>query len=319
MLSYTLRRFLSALAVLLVVSALTFGVVLMMPGNPAQIILGTDATPEKLTLLEEAMGLDRPWYEQYCRWSVNFIRGEWGNSYVFGEQVRKLILQRLPVTFSITGGAMLLSVLLSALLGTAAALQQGGFIDGLSRTLMQLGVSIPSFWLAMLFMLLFSSRLGWFPVTGYAPVTEGVVPFLKSIALPCVVLAIGEMGILIRIIRSSMLESLKQDYMIGTSIKGLPKALSITKYAMRSAVIAPVTIIALQFAKLLGGTAIIESIFALPGVGRLLLTAVEQRDIVLLQGIVMFITTCVVVISFLTDIIYTIVNPTIRFTKEETG
>ena len=157
-------------------------------------------------------------------------------------------------------------------------------MDLLSRTVMQIGGAVPSFWLAMLFMLLFSSYLGWFPVTGYTAPGENFGAFLKCIALPSLVLAIGELGILIRIVRSSMLTALQQDFMMSANVKGLPPARTIVHYALRSAIIAPITISGMQLAKLLGGTVIVETIFALPGIGRLMLTAVEQRDIILLQG-----------------------------------
>ena len=181
-----------------------------------------------------------------------------------------------------------------------AALKKGSPVDLLSRTVMQIGGAVPSFWLAMLFMLLFSSYLGWFPVTGYTAPGENFGAFLKCIALPSLVLAIGELGILIRIVRSSMLTALQQDFMMSANVKGLPPARAIVHYALRSAIIAPITISGMQLAKLLGGTVIVETIFALPGIGRLMLTAVEQRDIILLQGIVLFITSMVVLVSLVT-------------------
>jgi peptide/nickel transport system permease protein len=198
-----------------------------------------------------------------------------------------------------------------------AALKKGSPVDLLSRTVMQIGGAVPSFWLAMLFMLLFSSYLGWFPVTGYTAPGENFGAFLKCIALPSLVLAIGELGILIRIVRSSMLTALQQDFMMSANVKGLPPARAIVHYALRSAIIAPITISGMQLAKLLGGTVIVETIFALPGIGRLMLTAVEQRDIILLQGIVLFITSMVVLVSLVTDLAVMAANPTIR-TGEET-
>ncbi len=316
MLKLLVRRLLSALAVLFVVSFITFVVLLCIPGDAAQLVLGVDATPEKIAALREAMGLNEPWYIQYLDWIGGVLRGDWGTSYVYGENVWTLLCQRLPVTFSVALLSMLIAVVLSAVLGILAALKKDSPLDILARTVMQLGGALPSFWLAMLFMLFFASYLGWFPITGYTPMSEGFGACLRSIALPSVVLAIGELGILIRIVRSSMLTALDQDFMLSARVKGLPPRAAIVRYALRSAVIAPITISGMQLAKLLGGTVIVETIFALPGIGRLMLTAVEQRDITLLQGIVLFITSMVVLVSLVTDLIVMAVNPAIRTGEE---
>lgn len=292
-------------------------VLLCIPGDPAQLILGVEATPEKVEALRASMGLDRPWYVQYMHWIQGVLTGNWGTSYLYGENVWTLICQRLPVTFSVALLSMAAALVVSAILGILAALKKGSPMDLLSRTVMQIGGAVPSFWLAMLFMLLFSSYLGWFPVTGYTAPGENFGAFLKCIALPSLVLAIGELGILIRIVRSSMLTALQQDFMMSANVKGLPPARAIVHYALRSAIIAPITISGMQLAKLLGGTVIVETIFALPGIGRLMLTAVEQRDIILLQGIVLFITSMVVLVSLVTDLAVMAANPTIR-TGEET-
>lgn len=316
MLKLLVRRLLSALAVLFVVSFITFVVLLCIPGDAAQLVLGVDATPEKIAALREAMGLNEPWYIQYLDWIGGVLRGDWGTSYVYGENVWTLLCQRLPVTFSVALLSMLIAVVLSAVLGILAALKKDSPLDILARTVMQLGSALPSFWLAMLFMLFFASYLGWFPITGYTPMSEGFGACLRSIALPSFVLAIGELGILIRIVRSSMLTALDQDFMLSARVKGLPPRAAIVRYALRSAVIAPITISGMQLAKLLGGTVIVETIFALPGIGRLMLTAVEQRDITLLQGIVLFITSMVVLVSLVTDLIVMAVNPAIRTGEE---
>ena len=317
MLKLVVRRLLSAIAVLFVVSLITFVVLLCIPCDPAQLILGVEATPEKVEALRASMGLDRPWYVQYMHWIQGVLTGNWGTSYLYGENVWTLICQRLPVTFSVALLSMAAALVVSAILGILAALKKGSPVDLLSRTVMQIGGAVPSFWLAMLFMLLFSSYLGWFPVTGYTAPGENFGAFLKCIALPSLVLAIGELGILIRIVRSSMLTALQQDFMMSANVKGLPPARAIVHYALRSAIIAPITISGMQLAKLLGGTVIVETIFALPGIGRLMLTAVEQRDIILLQGIVLFITSMVVLVSLVTDLAVMAANPTIR-TGEET-
>ena len=265
MLKLVVRRLLSAIAVLFVVSLITFVVLLCIPGDPAQLILGVEATPEKVEALRASMGLDRPWYVQYMHWIQGVLTGNWGTSYLYGENVWTLICQRLPVTFSVALLSMAAALVVSAILGILAALKKGSPMDLLSRTVMQIGGAVPSFWLAMLFMLLFSSYLGWFPVTGYTAPGENFGAFLKCIALPSLVLAIGELGILIRIVRSSMLTALQQDFMMSANVKGLPPARAIVHYALRSAIIAPITISGMQLAKLLGGTVIVETIFCSAG------------------------------------------------------
>lgn len=316
MLSYSLKRAFGALCVLFVVSFITFVVLMWIPGDPALLMLGTDATLEKAELIRSSMGLDERWYVQYFTWLGNLFKGNWGESYVYGKDSLVLILERLPVTISITLYSMGLAVLISSLLGIYSAMHQGGFIDALSRTLVQLFSALPSFWLAMLGMLLFASRLGWFPITGFVPVSEGFFKHLNSITLPSVILALGECGILIRMFRSSMLQALGEDFMQSARVKGLGTARTVFSYALRRAIIAPITIIGTQSAKLFGGTVVIESIFALPGLGRLLLTAVEQRDLELLQAIVLFITFMVILMNYISDMLVYMANPLIHLNEE---
>ena len=318
MFRYSLKRALGAVAVLLVVSFITFIVLMWIPGNRALLMLGTDATAEKVEALSASMGLDEKWYVQYFSWIGNVLKGDWGESYYYGENVWTLIVQRIPVTFSITIYSMTLAVIISALLGTYAALHKGGFVDALSRTLVQAASALPSFWLGMIFMIVFASRLGWFPITGFVKISEGGFwRFLNSITLPSIILALQECGLLIRMFRSSMIQALDEDFMQSAAVKGLSRRRTIFSYAMRTSIIAPITLIGAQAAKLFGGTIVIETIFALPGLGRLLLTSVEQRDLALLQGIVLFITFMVILMNYIADMIVFMVNPMIRINEEE--
>jgi len=312
MFGYVINRVKSSIVVLLVVSIITFVVLMIIPGDPAQLILGTEATPEMVQQLHAAMGLDRPLHEQYISWLLNLLKFDMGTSYVYGESVAELIINSLPVTFSISIFAMLMAVVTAFIFGMLSAIKKDSFIDYFSRSIMQLGTAIPSFWIGMVFIVYFGLRLKIFPVSGFVPYSESVLGFIKSITLPSVVLAIGEIGILLRIVRSSMLDSLKQDYMDMAKVKGLSSRKIYVKYALRGALIAPLTIIGMQFAKLAGGTVVVETIFALPGIGRLVLTAVEHRDIVLLQGLVMFITTLVIFITLIVDVLIMFINPRIK-------
>jgi len=312
MLSYVLDRFKSSIVVLLVVSIITFFVLMIIPGNPAQLILGTDATPEAIAELHAAMGLDRPMYQQYLSWLLNLFKLDMGTSYVYGESVTALIARSIPVTFSISTFAMAIAVFIAFLFGMTSAIKKNSVIDYFSRSIMQLGAAIPSFWIGMVFIVYFGVKLKVLPVSGFVPIERNLAGFIRSIFLPSLVLAIGEVGTLLRIIRSSMLDSLKQDYMYMARVKGLSAGKTYIKYALRGALTAPLTIMGMQFAKLAGGTVVVETIFALPGIGRLVLTAVEHRDIVLLQGLVMFVTSTVIIITLIVDISVMFFNPRVK-------
>lgn len=312
MINYIMNRIKGSVIVLLLVSIITFMVLMILPGDPAQLILGTEATPEMVQDLHASMGLDKPYYVQYGVWLIDFLKFDMGRSYLYGESVSALILNCLPVTLSIAFFSMLIATSIALVFGILSAVKKDSAIDYFSRSVMQLGTAIPSFWIGMVFVVFFGLKLKWFPISGYVPASENFGGFIKSITLPSVVLAIGEFGLLLRIIRSSMQESISQDYMEMAKVKGLSVGAIYFKYALRGAMVAPLTIIGMQFAKLVGGTTVVETVFALPGLGRLVLTAVEHRDIVLLQGLVMFITTSVILITLVVDILIMFMNPRIK-------
>ncbi|NMC27122.1 MAG: ABC transporter permease [Syntrophomonadaceae bacterium] len=312
MLNYLYKRISHAVEVLLLVSIITFAVLMWIPGDAAQLILGSDATPEKLAALRSALGLDRPWYLQYWDWLKGFVSFDLGKSYLFGQDVSTLIRQRLPVTMSIAVFSMIIATVISIVLGILAAIRKNTAVDYVSTGLMQLGSSVPAFWIGMMSIVYLGLELQWFPIAGYVPPERGFVAYLNSIALPSMVLAIGEIGMLLRTVRTSMLDALSQDFMDMARAKGLSSFTIYFKYALRSAMIAPSNVIGLQFAKLVGGTVVVESVFSLPGIGRLILVAVEQRDVFLLLGLVMFITTLVIAIALLVDIAVMFINPRIR-------
>jgi peptide/nickel transport system permease protein len=312
MVRYVLNRIKSSIAVLFIVSLITFVVLMIIPGDPAQLMLGTEATPEAVADLHRAMGLDKPFYEQYFNWLTSFLKLDMGTSYLYGESVTKLIFNSLPVTLSVAVFSMLIAILTAFIFGIVSAIKKDSFIDFFSRSIMQLGTAIPSFWVGMVFVVFFGLKLKLFPVSGFVDPGTSFAGFIKSITLPSVVLAFGEIGLLLRIVRSSMLESLKQDYMEMAKVNGLGTITVYVKYALRGALIAPLTVMGMQFAKLAGGTVVVETVFALPGLGRLVLKAVEYRDIILLQGLVMFITTFVITITLVVDILIMFINPRIK-------
>lgn len=307
-----LRRLGGALAVLFVVTLVTFVTLHVIPGDAATLALGTDATPDKLAAMRAAMGTDRPLPEQYADWIGGVLTGSWGTSSMYGDGVLGVIAGALPVTLELAAYSLAVALVVSLVLGVAAALRPGSPVDLFARTVMQLGSAVPAFWLGILLMLLFAARLGWFPVNGYVGFDQGIVASLRSLTLPALALAAGECGILVRIVRSSVLSALSRDYMLSTRVKGLTRVRAVAAYALRGALVAPLTVAGNQLAKLLGGTAVVESVFALPGLGRLLLTAVEQRDVMLLQGIVLVVTTAVVLANLLTDLAVMAADPSVR-------
>ena len=312
-----LKRLGAGVVVLFVVTLVTFCVLHVIPGDAATLALGTDATAERLAAMRAAMGTDRPLPEQYFDWIGGVLTGSWGTSSMYGSDVWGVIAPTLGVTLALAVYATLIAVVVSLVLGCAAALRPGSLVDGVARVVMQLGSAVPAFWLGILLMLAFSARLGWFPVSGYVPLTQDFWGGVRSLTLPALALAAGECGVLVRIVRSSVLTSLGRDYMLATQVKGLSRGRAVVAYALRGALVAPLTMAGMQLAKLLGGTVVVESVFALPGLGRLLLTAVEQRDVMLLQGIVLFVTCAVVVVSLLVDVAVMAADPAVR--KGSTG
>jgi len=312
MLHYTLKRIYGALLVILVVSVITFLVLSNISGNAALLALGTDASAEQIAALEHSLGLDLPWYLQYLNWMKGILQGDFGTSLLYGEKVLTLVLQRLPVTISLAVLSMVMSLAVSFLLGTVSAVRKDGIVDVLCRSLMQVGTAVPAFWISILFIIYFALRLKLFPVSGFTRLSEGFVPYFKSLFLPSLVLAIGETGPLLRAVRTSMLSSLEQDYIDMAKVQGLSPVKIYLKYGLRGALSAPLNVAGIQFAKLLGGTTVVESVFSLPGLGRLVLVAVEQRDPALLQGTVMFVTAAVVLISLLVDLLTAALNPRMR-------
>ena len=309
---FIVSRLLSGVAVIFVVSFITFIILMMIPGDPALLSLGTEATPENVEALREAMGFNEPWYVQFLEWFTSFISGDLGRSYLYGEEITTLILQRVPVTVSVAILSLLIATPIAFLIGVIAALNQNKLPDVLARTLMQIGDAMPSFWLALLLLVYVAAGSSLFPISGFTPISEGVIDSVLSILLPSFVLSLGLMGTMIRIVRSSMLIELKEDYMLLAKMNGISKFKTIVKYPLRSAIIAPLTIIGMQMAGLLSGVILVENIFSLPGLGRLLLVAVQQRDLFLLQGIVVVIVSTVVIINMITDILYRLANPTMR-------
>jgi peptide/nickel transport system permease protein len=309
--NYLLRRLPSLLLTLLLISLVTFVVVQVVPGDPAQLILGTEAPPEALADLRAQLGLDRPLPLQYLSWLSGVLRGDLGVSLRHGRPVAALIAERLPVTLSLAILSLALAVLLAVPLGILAAVRQHSALDYGVLVFAQAGLALPSFWVGILLILLFALSWRWLPSGGYVPWGQSPLGALRSLAMPVLALGLPVAGVLARLVRASMLEELAHDHIRTARAKGLSEAQVIVRHALRNALIPTVTLLGLQLGFLLGGSIIIEQVFALPGVGRLVLFAINNRDLPLIQGLVLFIAALVVTINFLVDMAYTWLDPRI--------
>jgi len=313
MTTFLAKRFIILAATLILVSILIFAVLMVIPGDPAQIILGIHATPETLRELRHQLGLDRPVLVQYLVYMKNLAMGDLGQSIAYHVPINSLILSRLQVTIPLAILSMAFAVLLSIPMGTYSALHRNQVGDYGIMVFSQIGLAVPAFWAGILLILLFAVTLHWFPAGGFQPWAKDPVKAMVSLLLPALSLGLVRAAVLTRMTRSSMLEVLGEDYIRTAKSKGLPRRSVIYKHAFRNAIIPVITIIGLQAGDLLAGAIIIENVFHLPGVGRLVFEAIGQRDLPVIQGIVLFIAVAIVLINFLTDVTYAYFDPRIRY------
>jgi peptide/nickel transport system permease protein len=311
--AYLLKRFLILLVTLVLVSMVIFAVLMVIPSDPAQIILGIHATPETLQVLRHKLGLDRPVLLQYLSYMGNLLMGNLGRSITYDVPINSLILYRLQVTIPLAILSMIFAILLSIPMGIYSALHRNRIGDYGIMTFSQVGLAVPSFWAGILLILLFAVTLHWFPAGGFQNWIIDPLRALKSLLLPALSLGFVRAAVLTRMTRSSMLEVLGEDYIRTARSKGLPKRMVIYKHALRNAVIPVITVIGLQANDLLAGAIIIENVFYLPGIGRLVFEAIGQRDLPVIQGVVLFIATMIVVINFVIDVAYRRLDPRIRY------
>jgi peptide/nickel transport system permease protein len=302
---YLVRRLLLTIPVLLGVATLVFALIHLVPGDPAQSMLGDGASPEEVQKLRHALGLDKPLVEQYVTFMTGLARGDLGLSFRYGTPVAREIRDRLFRTFQLALAAMLVAVAIAIPLGILAAVFRGTAIDHAAMTLALIGISMPNFWLGPLLAILFAVYLGWLPVSG----TGG----LTHLVLPAVTLGAALAAILARMTRASVLEELGELYVLAARARGASRTRAVVRHAFRNSLIPIVTIIGLQFGAVLTGTIITETIFAWPGVGRLLIQAINFRDYPLVQGCILFISFTYVMMNLLTDITYGLLDPRIRY------
>ena len=311
---YIIKRLLSLIPVLLGVSIIVFFLVRLIPGTALEMFLGTqvETTPEQMTELKRIFGEDRPVPVLYVEWLGRVVQGDFGYSLRTSRPILSDILQRLPLSLEITLFALILALVIGIPLGIAAALKQNPFTDLLIRVTGLLGLSLPQFWLASLMVIAFSGLRGWIPMGNFIPFSQNPLVNLKMMFLPSLAIGIGLAAVIMRYTRNSMLEVLQMDYVRTAKAKGLKKRVVIIRHALRNAILPVITVAGFNTGYLLGGAIVIEEVFALPGMGRLALYAIYQRDYPLIQGIVLLIAAMFVLINLVTDLIYAAVDPRIR-------
>ncbi|MBB4266663.1 ABC transporter permease [Roseospira visakhapatnamensis] len=306
------RRAMALAITLLAASLVVFCVLEVLPGDPALLILGTGAREDTLAALRASMGLDRPAWERYLDWVGGLMTGHLANSLTYDVPVLALLAPRLAVSGPLALMALTLAVALAVPLGVLAAARRGRATDTAVMGLSQLGVAVPNFWLGLLLVLVFAVGLRWLPAGGFPGWEAGAGPALAALALPTVALALPQAAILARVTRSAVLEVLGEDYMRTARAKGLSHAEALWRHGLRNALIPVVTIMGLQFSFLLAGTIIIETVFTLPGVGRLIVQAIGQRDLVVVRDLVVLLAATVGVVNFLVDLSYAVLDPRLR-------
>jgi peptide/nickel transport system permease protein len=309
---FVLRRLLSAIPVLFVVSLLTFGIIWLVPGDISAEIGGSDATADQIAQIRQQFGLDKPLLERAVQWYGNLLRGDLGYSYLLDRSVADAVFERLPVTLSLASIALVMAVIIGTLLGIAASVHHNTWLDQSSMVAALAGLSIPDFWFGLVLIILFGVMLGWLPTGGYVPITEDFLGWVRSMTLPAFTLAITQMGVIARMTRSSMLDVLDQDYVRTARAKGMPRRTVIFKHALRNALIPIVTVTGVTAGALLSGAVVIESVFSLPGVGRLIVGSIQRRDFPIIQGGLLVTASVFVFVNLVVDMLYGALDPRVR-------
>ena len=313
MLAYILRRLLLIVPVLFGVSTALFVLMRVVPGDVARTILGQNASPEAVAALREQMGLDRPLLVQYGDWLWGLARGDLGDSLRTGHPVSTLIRQRFPATLELTAAAMVVSLAAAIPLGILAAVRRGTWLDHLTTAVGLAGLSIPSFWLGTLLILFVALKLGWLPPFGYEPLADDALRSVRLLVLPALTLGSSMAAVVMRMTRSSMVEVLGEEFVKTARAKGLAERRVLYGHALKNALIPVLTVVGLQTGFLFGGAVIIENLFAWPGIGRLILDGVFQRDYPVVQGAVLFVAALFVLINLVVDVLYSFLDPRIHY------
>ena len=309
---YIYKRLLHLCITMFVVSIVVFLMIQLIPGDPSKVILGIKASPEAVERLQRELGLDRPLYEQYLNYYGGVVRGDFGKSLITRVSIAKLIREKLPITLTLTIISMTIAICIAIPVGVISALRQYSWVDNTSTVIAFLGVSMPSFWLGIILILFFGVYLDWLPTIGYVKLTEDPVEWLRHLIMPAFSLGVVYAAVLTRMVRATLLDVLNMDFVRTARAKGLPER-RIHRQALRNALIPAVTSIGLGMGYLLGGAVIVENVFAVPGMGSTIVTAVFARDYTTIQGLVFVIALLFMLITLATDLVYTYIDPRIKF------
>lgn len=316
MLKMILKRIFQLIPVLLITMSMTFVITRVLPGNPAVSILGPQATAEDIAKMEEEMGLHDPMPVQYINYMKRILTGDLGTSYRYNRPVADLIFEKLPNTLQIALASLIIALLIGVPVGIISAVKQYSLFDYISMIAALIGVSMPSFWLGLMLVLIFSVNLGWFPTMGMGVISNGIGDVLSHLFLPSLCLSFGSMANFARISRSSMLEVIDQDYMKAVRAKGIRENVVIIKHGLKNALPPIVTVLGMRIAALMTGAIMIETIFSWPGIGRLIVDAINNNDFEMIQGTVLFMAILYVTVNLVVDIIYLYINPKVSYESE---
>jgi peptide/nickel transport system permease protein len=312
MLHFAFTRLISLSLSLIAASVVIFSVIEIIPGDPASFMLGINAQPDTIAALREQLGLNSSLLSRYFSWVFGMLTGDFGISYTYRVPVSELILARVWISLPLAIYALVISTLIAFPVGLIAAANRGKPVDLAIMGTTQLGVAIPNFWFAMILVLIFAINLRWFSAGGFPGWDEGLFLSIKSLTLPAIALALPQASILARIMRSSILDTLDQDYIRTARAKGLNRRQAIWRHALKNAMIPVLTIIGMQFSFLMAGAIIIENVFFLPGLGRLIFQGITQRDLIVVESVVMLLVFAVIIVTFIVDLTYAAVDPRLR-------
>ena len=310
---YVAKRVAHAAVVIYIVATVVFFAVRAIPGDPARVLLGGDANADAIAALREDMGLNQPLYVQYFRWLWDIIRGDFGQSVFNDQPVLDMLIGVAEPTASIAALGMVIAILIALPAGIVSSVKRYQWEDYVATAVSFVGISMPGFWIGIVLLLVFSARLGLVPAFGYVSISEGIVPWFKHVILPAVAVGLPYGGILMRMTRSSMMDVLNEDYMRTARAKGLSNRLVLFKHGLQNALIPIITIAGILLGVLLGGVVAVEVVFGIQGLGRLLIASIERRDFPVIQGAVIIISFIFVAMNLLVDILYTSINPRIKY------
>lgn len=313
MTAYILRRLITLIPVLIIVGVIVFAIVHLTPGDPAAVMAGQSGTPEQIERIRESLGLDRPLWDQFVDWFGGLFRLDFGESIFLGMPVTQAIVERAQPTLLLTFYALMVQMSIGIPAGVIAAVRRNSWVDRLLMVLSISGAAIPIFFLGILLILLFSVRLRWLPSGGYVPLTEDPIQHWKSMIMPAFALGFSSAALLARMVRSTMLEVLREDYVRTAFAKGIAQRQVVVRHALRNALIPVITVIGASMGALLGGAVVTELVFTIPGMGRLVVQSIARRDFPVIQGAVMIIAGIYVLVNLLVDILYVYIDPRVRY------